>query len=89
MMEQFRTTTGKPAKCSGNPFGVFVAEDLILLDPIKDQNIVFLSNEEDVLDRWTQCVKDHLNEDTVTPSDTQDVHFGKENTVNATVGFLH
>jgi len=45
---------------------------------VKDQNVVLLSNEEDVLGRWREYFKDVSNPTTLTPSNTQEVRLARK-----------
>jgi len=50
---------------------------------IKDQNGVLLSNEKDILGRWREYFKYHLNPIVATPLDAQVVHLSEQNTITA------
>ena len=65
--------TGKPTKCSDKPSRISAAKI-----SVKDQNVVLLSNEEDVLGRWREYFKDVSNPTTLTPSNTQEVRLARK-----------
>jgi len=68
--------------------GVFIANDLILLDPSKTKILSHSAicrpwqietQQSAILGRWKELFKDLLNLVTTTPPDTNEVHLEEEN----------
>jgi len=75
--------TGKTIKSSGKPSEVSTAKSNAATS-IKDQIRVLLTNGGDILFRWGEHFKDHLNLVILTPSNTQKVLSGKKNAITVT-----
>ena len=80
--------TGKSTKCSYKPSGVSATEDLISVVPSKTKMASLLRTEDGILGWWREYFKDLLKRVPLTPSDLQNVHCGKENTITASDVFF-
>jgi len=82
--------TGKAENYSIKLSHGFAATNLIWLMAItiKKTKCFFFSNEENILRRWREYFEDLLNEVTIVPLETQEVHLKIKNTITALKIFL-